>query len=250
MRVHVDFTLEVFDKMITSLGSNFRRFKDEVCSKYDTCELPKEAAACAAQEAQSEARGKSTPKKKKKKKKSGQKALNVNTYKHHAMRDYVSYIHQYGTIEQSQSAGQLHGNILVNCFMCSMFFEDEQPMLDDSYVGIFWIIPPYADCPSRMDSLCWTTVTWEYSGQFLQTQSVLRGQTAHAGRQFHGNILVNCSTCRMSFEDGQRMLEDSYVGIFWVIAPNAACPSRTDSLCWTTVTWEYSGQLLQRQSVL
>ncbi|KAJ7939488.1 hypothetical protein B0H13DRAFT_1447012, partial [Mycena leptocephala] len=45
MRVHVDFTLEVFDKMITSLGSNFRRFKDEVCSKYDTCELPKEAAA-------------------------------------------------------------------------------------------------------------------------------------------------------------------------------------------------------------
>ena len=89
MRVHVDFTLEVFDKMITSLGSNFRRFKDEVCSKYDTCELPKEAAARAAQEAQSEARGKSTTKKEKKKKKSGQKALNVNTYKHHAMGDHV-----------------------------------------------------------------------------------------------------------------------------------------------------------------
>ncbi|KAJ7791546.1 hypothetical protein B0H14DRAFT_2395551, partial [Mycena olivaceomarginata] len=78
MRVHVDFTLEVVDKMITSLGS---KFQDEVCSKYNTCELPKEAAPRAAQEAQSEAR-----------------ALNVNTYKHHAMGDYVSYIRQYGTL--------------------------------------------------------------------------------------------------------------------------------------------------------
>ncbi|KAJ7467306.1 hypothetical protein B0H11DRAFT_1921569 [Mycena galericulata] len=146
---------------------------------------------------------------------------------------------------QSRSAGQLRGNILVNSSS-----KDRQPMLDDSYVGILWLIPPNAACPSRTDCVCWTTVTREYSGQFLHTQSVLRGRTAYAGRQLRGNILVNSSIRRVSFEDGQPMLDDSYAGIFWSIPPNAECPSRTDSVCWTTVTGEYSGQFLQMQSVL
>jgi hypothetical protein len=79
---------------------------------------------------------------------------------------------------------------------------------------------------------------WEYFGELLHTKSVLRGRTADARRQLRGNILLNCSIHRVSFEDRQRMPDDSYVGIFCLTAPYADCPSRTDSACWTTTEYE------------
>ncbi|EIW76040.1 hypothetical protein CONPUDRAFT_65425, partial [Coniophora puteana RWD-64-598 SS2] len=45
LRLHTDNTLEIFEASTSSLGAILCKFKQEVCSSYDTKEIPPETAA-------------------------------------------------------------------------------------------------------------------------------------------------------------------------------------------------------------
>jgi len=49
LRIHTDSTLQLLEWATTALGKQFRHFKSMVCSRYDTKELTREAAARARQ---------------------------------------------------------------------------------------------------------------------------------------------------------------------------------------------------------
>ena len=74
-----------------------RRFKDVVCSKYPTIELPREEAARRRRNAASAAAGQPL----KEPRTSGKlsRSLNLNTYKFHALGDYPATIRRFGTTD-------------------------------------------------------------------------------------------------------------------------------------------------------
>ena len=99
--MHTDHTLQFLEGVTRKLGDQLRLFANETCSMYDTVELPREAAA----------------RQRRKSKKSStlnvqettegtrrKKTFNMNTYKHHALGDYVEAIRTYGTCD-SYSTG-------------------------------------------------------------------------------------------------------------------------------------------------
>jgi hypothetical protein len=100
--MHIDPTLDIMSDVTTSLGKSFREFKEKTCDAYHTQELQREK----------EAREQRDQKKKEAntgpepsltenggKKKREPKQLELNTYKFHAMGDYVSTIRRYGTTD-------------------------------------------------------------------------------------------------------------------------------------------------------
>jgi hypothetical protein len=108
LRMHSDLTLEIMDQVTSTVGQQFREFKATVCSAYDTHELRQEA------EARTQRRAKLAAKQDQQQKgKSSEqgvaiaenaiknvqrtKAFNFQTYKFHALGDYVSTIRRYGT---------------------------------------------------------------------------------------------------------------------------------------------------------
>lgn len=128
LRLHTEKTLDVLDSVTRTLGMALRAFKKETCTKFDTKELPKEAAARQRREAKLTAKQSSSEKAVKgkqkddestAKKKTGKgkekevepttksnskcsrqpKAFNLNTYKFHSLGDYANTIRQYGTTD-------------------------------------------------------------------------------------------------------------------------------------------------------
>jgi hypothetical protein len=106
--MHSDPTLEIMDEVTTTLGHQFRHFKATVCSAYDTYELRQEVDACARRDAKLAAKqqggqkGKqranlAKPTEKQSKNTRRLKTFNFQTYKFHALGDYVSTIRRYGT---------------------------------------------------------------------------------------------------------------------------------------------------------
>jgi hypothetical protein len=114
LRMHSDLTLDIMDQVTSAVGQQFREFKATVCSAYHMHELPREV------EARTRRLAKQTAKQKGKKGKqtsplleqgeaveSGnaiknarrQKEFNFQTYKFHALGDYVFTIRQYGTVD-------------------------------------------------------------------------------------------------------------------------------------------------------
>ena len=108
LRMHSDLTLEIMDQVTSTVGQQFREFKATVCSAYDTHELHQEA------EARTRRRAKLAAKqdRRQKDKSSEQgvaiaekaiknvqrtKAFNFQTYKFHALGDYVPTIRRYST---------------------------------------------------------------------------------------------------------------------------------------------------------
>lgn len=98
------------DRLTTELGEALREFETTICNAYTTRELPREIAAREhkrkAQEAafQKEAPLNTTsqPLKNNGLKEDLQpqiKSLNLQTYKHHALGDYVETIRRYGTTD-------------------------------------------------------------------------------------------------------------------------------------------------------
>ncbi|KAG6905478.1 hypothetical protein DXG01_002467 [Tephrocybe rancida] len=113
LRMHTDYTLNIMDKITTSLGQKMCYFQTGVCPLFSTHELPREAAARIRRES-----------KKTSKEGSGNtfnegepetetvtrklKTLNLDTYKYHALGDYVACIREFGTTDSySTEPGEL-----------------------------------------------------------------------------------------------------------------------------------------------
>jgi hypothetical protein len=95
-------TLNDFKTATTTLGNAVRTFIKEVCSQYDTTELPHEMAAQGRREAaltkSSDMTGASQ-----RRLKSARKELNLSTYKYHALGDYPDLIARFGTTDNAST---------------------------------------------------------------------------------------------------------------------------------------------------
>ena len=80
LRIHTDSTLNLFDVVTREFGRLMRQFRDRTADEFDTVELPHEAGS----------KNWTAPSKKK---------LNLNTYKFHALGDYVATIRLFGTTD-------------------------------------------------------------------------------------------------------------------------------------------------------
>jgi hypothetical protein len=121
LQMHCDLTLDILDLQTTKLGKQFHQFKVKVCSAYTTQELDREvnarthwqakeasrwAGATAQQpKAETNAKGKQKaspeqllgaqlPRQPRKK-----RSFNLNTYKFHALGNYVASICHFGTMD-------------------------------------------------------------------------------------------------------------------------------------------------------
>jgi hypothetical protein len=100
LRLHSETTLSVLDATFNILSRQLRKFRDFTCAAFNTMELPKEKAARerkATRECSSagNADARSSGRKGKK--------FNMNTYKFHAMGDYVRSIRLFGTTDSFTS---------------------------------------------------------------------------------------------------------------------------------------------------
>jgi hypothetical protein len=100
LQMHTDLTLDIMDGVTTAIGAGFRNFQMKVCPTYTTRELQREANARKRRESKNTKAGadgltlKSCDNDGKKK-----KVFNIQTYKCHALGDYVETIRKYGTTD-------------------------------------------------------------------------------------------------------------------------------------------------------
>ena len=109
LRMHTEYILKMFEELTTMLGDQLQFFANETCSNYNTFELPREAKArkCRqskkSQAAVPDAVDSEAPRTTQHK-----KAYNMNTYKHHALGDYVETIQTYGTCDSYSTEPVCH----------------------------------------------------------------------------------------------------------------------------------------------
>lgn len=89
LRMHSNRTLDILDHKTTVLGEHLRDFEKKVCSAFQTKELPREVAA-RRRRAKKGATGNSASK---------LRFFNLETYKFHALGDYVETIRRYGATD-------------------------------------------------------------------------------------------------------------------------------------------------------
>lgn len=79
LRLHTDSTLSLLEAVTREFGRLMRQFRDKTSDEFDTVDLPRETGA----------------------RKGGarSKKLNLNTYKFHALGDYVATIRLFGTTD-------------------------------------------------------------------------------------------------------------------------------------------------------
>ena len=97
LRLHTDLTLDLLEMVTREFGRLMRQFRDKTSDTFDTVELPCEAGA-------RKGGGGSSKKK-----------LNLNTYKFHALGDYVATIRRFGTTDSYST--QVVSSI-VHCVVC------------------------------------------------------------------------------------------------------------------------------------
>ncbi|KAI9057374.1 hypothetical protein FKP32DRAFT_1551893, partial [Trametes sanguinea] len=103
LRLHSETSLSLLEGTATTLGRQMRLFLRDVCSSYDTRELPKETTARARRKAATQAKSSSV---------AGtsrapvlpalsvkRKTLNLSTYKFHRLADYPRCIRRWGTTD-------------------------------------------------------------------------------------------------------------------------------------------------------
>ena len=99
--MHTDATLDILSCVTTSLGNSLRTFEEKTCAAFDTRELECERAA--RQRHQEKSATNVTSKSKRAMAPSSnarkQKKLNLRTYKHHALGDYIDTIRRFGTTD-------------------------------------------------------------------------------------------------------------------------------------------------------
>lgn len=122
LRLHTDYTLAHLERVTSELGEQLRVFQRRTCAAYKTGELPRETAARNRRKAKAQLKKSSKAKKSTKtppntnpetpsdlkptteippkpKPKQRVKLFNLNTYKTHALGDYVETIRRYGTVD-------------------------------------------------------------------------------------------------------------------------------------------------------
>ena len=82
LRMHTDSTLDLLEVITREFGRLMRQFRDETSDKFNTTEFPGETGA-----------------RKGGVRSSKEKKLNLNTYKFHALGDYVATIRLFGTTD-------------------------------------------------------------------------------------------------------------------------------------------------------
>lgn len=101
--MHTDTTLSFLDTSTTRLGKILRYFVSETEKEFDTRDLPSEEAARgrrkARMAAQSLARSTQDSAKPQLQGRSKRRTFNMQTYKLHALGDYVSSIKRFGTTD-------------------------------------------------------------------------------------------------------------------------------------------------------
>lgn len=123
LRMHTDETLQIMDDVTISLGRELRAFCTHTCPTFPTRELKREAECRQRRQQQSQSRSvhKSSQAASRK-----LKTLNLQTYKLHALGDYVSSIKRYGTTDSysTQLVRKCHG-VMLYSYSCSLFRENE-----------------------------------------------------------------------------------------------------------------------------
>jgi hypothetical protein len=109
--MHTDHTLTMLEGLTTTLGDQLRFFANETCSSYETFELPREAAARQRRQSKKPQVNVSDADPKPRRR----KTFHMNTYKHHALGDYVETIRNYGTCDSYSTE-----------LVCKFFFVDRQ----------------------------------------------------------------------------------------------------------------------------
>lgn len=97
LRLHTGSTLQALEETTRALGASLRQFVKVICSCYATKELPREEAARVRRRANASAKGKGKTTSDKPSSTRGR--FNMNTYKLHALGDYVANIWLYGTTD-------------------------------------------------------------------------------------------------------------------------------------------------------
>jgi hypothetical protein len=143
--MHSDLTLEIMDHVTSALGQQFRQFKGTVCNAYETHELGQEVRARARRRAKKEM-NQAGRKGTRPTRVIGQaevhdsellaqnvkrtKVFNLQTYKFHALGDYVSTIRRYGTSDSYSTEP-----------VCHITFNYELPSLDFSRANLNTVLP-------------------------------------------------------------------------------------------------------------
>lgn len=99
LRLHTDDTLNHLDKLTTTLGDQLRKFKKRTCSAFYTKELPRESRARENKKSEKTSGDAAVPKAPAQRRKRLPKEFKLNTYKNHALGDYVNSIRRYGTTD-------------------------------------------------------------------------------------------------------------------------------------------------------
>lgn len=97
LRVHTDNTLDILEQATRALGDRLRTFVSETCPLFATKELRREAEARHRRYIRQQMSGASTVQHGVSVRR--QKTLNLQTYKLHALGDYVSQIRLFGTTD-------------------------------------------------------------------------------------------------------------------------------------------------------
>jgi hypothetical protein len=95
LRMHTDHTLKMLEDTTAKLGLSFRKFVKNTCKAFDTYELKRETEARQRRQSKKNTTGTRESSSSSRRPKS----LNLQTYKFHAMGDYVATIRQYGTCD-------------------------------------------------------------------------------------------------------------------------------------------------------
>jgi hypothetical protein len=102
LRMHHDLTLEIMDKLTTTLGEKLRAFSEQTCAAFATKELCREFNARTHHQTVETAAAEGTAGPSDSGKDGNTrlcKAFNLNTYKLHSLGDYVATIREYGTTD-------------------------------------------------------------------------------------------------------------------------------------------------------
>jgi hypothetical protein len=125
LRLHTESTLHELDNSTVRLGEYMRNFERTVCPAYKTKDLPSEQAARTRQRARKAAKSAA----------SGQpsattsnstvnatvnvakeRKFNLNTYKYHALGDYVSTIRLHGTVDGYNTQLVIYGQLRLQTY--------------------------------------------------------------------------------------------------------------------------------------
>jgi len=133
LRLHSETTLTFLDETFKKLSHQLRKFRDFTCVAFTMVELPKEKSTRERKDAHEHSDASNTDAGT-----GGQKGkkFNMNTYKFHAMGDYVHSIRHFGTVDSFTS------QIVHESFLCVhisiRFLARESWRIEHSKCSIHW----------------------------------------------------------------------------------------------------------------